>query len=358
MRTSLLLPALAIAAGLLPGLTAQAAPVAVAPHVHLMATRDAARRDPANEVGVNTPCFLTASAGCAPVPLTYAVPVWQSGRIANGTGPAVEVTSTNYLIYWEPSGSVVSSTYHSLVDRFFDDVGGSTLYGVATQYYQTSGGSVSSCTGHATTTTCTFIQNSSVRGASWVDTGAFPSSYSSTGVITDGDIRNEVTHAMSVNGWTAGMGKNFFVFLPRGVTECMDSSTCSFSNYCAYHSYFNSGSTPVIYGAMPYVDTNRSSCGYQSADFGLRTSAPTGPNGDIAADEEISTASHELMEIVTDPTLDAWYDPTGYEIGDKCAYTYGPIEPNGTRPTSNVTHNGHSYLVQLEWDNAGAGCAS
>jgi hypothetical protein len=62
------------------------------------------------------------------------------------------------------------------------------------------------------------------------------------------------------------------------------------------------------------------------------------------------------METVTDPMLNAWYDASGYENGDKCAYTYGAIEPNGSRPTSNLTNNGHSYLVQLEWDNASAGC--
>jgi hypothetical protein len=348
LRKSLLALVVA-AAAVLPGVPAghaAPAPAPVGPRVgnaHLLLNRDLTKQD----AGLNVPCYFTASPGCTPIPLQYGTPIRQ------GNGGPVEVTSTNYLIYWEPAGSTVSSTYHTLINRFFDDVGGSTLYGTATQYYQ-AGGSAPQC-GTVKTAVCTFITNSSTRGASWVDTGAFPTSYSTNGYLSDADIQNEVTHAMSVNGWTGGIGKEFFVFLPHGVNQCMDSSTCSFSTYCAYHSYFTSGSTTILYSPEPYVDTNRAACGYQSADFGL-TGTVTGPNGDIAADEQISIASHELMETVTDPMLNAWYDASGYENGDKCAYTYGTIEPNGSRPTSNLTHNGHSYLVQLEWDNASAGC--
>jgi hypothetical protein len=54
------------------------------------------------------------------------------------------------------------------------------------------------------------------------------------------------------------------------------------------------------------------------------------------------------METVTDPFLSAWYDATGFEIGDKCAYTYGPETPNG----ADIVINGHPYVVQEEFSNA------
>jgi hypothetical protein len=95
---------------------------------------------------------------------------------------------------------------------------------------------------------------------------------------------------------------------------------------------------------MPYAGTNLSGCGIQS---GSGT-----PNG-ADTDAEISIASHELMETVTDPMLNAWFDASGAEIGDKCAYTYGPTSSNG----SDLTVNGHPYIVQEEFDNANLGCS-
>ncbi len=81
-------------------------------------------------------------------------------------GPVEATGSTNYAIYWEPSltASVnsVSPTYNSLTSRFLQDIGGSTLYGVATQYYQVSGGVTQN------------IANSSTFGGSYVDTAMYP----------------------------------------------------------------------------------------------------------------------------------------------------------------------------------------
>ena len=77
------------------------------------------------------------------------------------------------------------------------------------------------------------------------------------------------------------------------------------------------------------------------------------PNGNLDADSEISTSSHEHFESATDPNGTAWYDARGYEDGDKCAYNYGTIAVNG----SNMTLNGHPYIIQREWRNDTSGCA-
>ena len=75
-------------------------------------------------------------------------------------------------------------------------------------------------------------------------------------------------------------------------------------------------------------------------------------NSDQAADETINVTSHEQMEAATDPLLNAWLDSSGQEIGDKCAWTFGTTNADG----SNVNWNGNPYLVQQEWDNAQSGC--
>lgn len=281
-------------------------------HVRLLPTRQLVQHAK-SAVGVNTGCFGTGSPGCLPIPLQY-----------NG-GPVQQAGTTNYVVFWEPTGSTVSANYNSLLTRYFNDIGGSTLYGVATQYYQGSNQQ--------------HIVNSSHLGGTWVDTTAYPSSS-----VTDADIQNEAVKAINANGWTKGIGSQVYVFLAKGENQCMSSGTCSFSTYCAYHGDFSSGGQTVLYASMPYAGTNLSACGTQGA---------ASPNGDQDSDAEISIASHEQIETVTDPLLNAWFDTTGAEIGDKCAYTYGSTAANG----SNITMNGHPYIVQQEFSNAQLGCS-
>ena len=50
--------------------------------------------------------------------------------------------------------------------------------------------------------------------------------------------------------------------------------------------------------------------------------------------------------------MNAWLDSSGQEIGDKCAWSFGTTNTDG----SNVNWNGNPYLVQQEWDNAQSGC--
>jgi hypothetical protein len=300
-----------VAAGF--GFAASASAVSVpAGHVHLLLSRPAlsARQSAA---GVSTGCLSTGSPGCLPVPLQY-----------NG-GPVEAAGSKNFLIFWEPTGSTVAANYNATLQQFFGDIGGSSLYGVASQYYQTNG------------STNQNIANSASVGGTWVDTRAYPS-----GTLQDADVQNEVTKAIAANGWPTGIGDEYFVYLAKGENECM-SGSCSFSTFCAYHGNFTSGSSTILYAAMPYAGTDLAGCGIQ-------TGAGT-PNG-ADTDAEISIASHELMETVTDPMLNAWYDATGSEIGDKCAYTYGPTSANG----SDIVINSHSYIVQEEFSNSGLSC--
>lgn len=280
--------------------------------VHMLLTSPALAAQRA--VGVSTGCLGTGSPGCVPIPLQY-----------NG-GPVEATGSKNYMIFWEPTGSVVATNYNATLAQFFGDVGGSTLYGVATQYYQTTGSTQQN------------IANTSAAGGTWTDTSTYPST-----TLQDSDMQAEVSKAIAANHWPTGIGNEYFVFLAQGENECMGSS-CSFSNYCAYHGDYALSGATVLYAAMPYAGTDLAGCGIQ-------TGGGT-PNG-AATDAEISVASHEMMETVTDPLLSAWFDASGSEIGDKCAYTYGPTAANG----SDLTINGHPYIVQEEFSNSAVGCA-
>jgi len=294
---------IAAAASLLAVTTAQAGTPAapalsgrrLASHVHAMLSKRVIQRNNKDLLGV-VPGI--------DIPMMY------------GGGPVEQSGSVSYAIFWEPAGSVVSGGYHSLIQRYFQDIGGSAFYGLMSQYDDGSN--------H-------FIANASSLGGTYVDTRAFTAS-----PLQDSDIQDEVTHVMGATGWTGGIGHEFFVFTPKGVNSCMNGS-CSFSTYCAYHGHFASGGNDVLYASMPYAGTDLNGCG-----------TPTSPNGDLDADAEISIISHEHFETVTDPDLNAWSDLLGEEIGDKCRIEYGSTDGAG----ANVYLKGHPYIVQQEYSNA------
>ncbi len=233
-------------------------------------------------------------------------------------GGAVMGGATNvYAIFWEPTGNV-SGSYQSLIERYFNDVGSSALYRVNNQYTDSAGN----------------FPSGSRLAATWTDNGGYPNS-----PLLDSDIQNEVTHAQSINGWSSSADNIFFVFTERGQDLCFDSShsSCASNAFCAYHSSFGNG---AIYAAMPYA-----------ASFNCSTGGKL-PNNDDA-DLTINVTSHEQMEAATDPNPNSgWADSSGNENGDKCAWTFGSVNGDG----SNVNFNGHPYLLQQEWSNAIDGC--
>lgn len=243
-------------------------------------------------------------------------------------GPVMAGNMKVYAIFWEPSGSVVSSTYNQLLQRYFADVGDSGLYANNQQYTDTKGRAP---------------EEAKLAGT-FVDTSPYPS----TPFLQDADIRNEITHAMSVKGWKPGVTHAFFVYTALNESICSPFGFCSApsSGLCSYHFGFGTPNGVVLYGAMPYAGNSSTIC-YP----GLSRS----PNHDIDADAEINLTSHEQMELATDPEGTGWFDPSGFfngEIADKCAGVFGPVDANG----ADVSFNGHSYIMQEEWDNAVSGC--
>jgi hypothetical protein len=261
-------------------------------------------------------------------------------------GGPVMLKSNTYAIFWEPkklqSGETayVAPGYNKGILQYFNDIGGSGLYNINTQYYQTVNGSKE------------FMKNNSALAASWVDTANYPASGCTDpatpgNCLTDAQIQAEVAHAIKVNGWSASATNVFFVFTARDEGSCFGSSgSCAFTTYCGYHGNFGA----TIYANMPYgasfsaIPMKRLYCRRGSVF----------PNG-LDIDVETSIVSHEQIEAATDPMLNAWYAPSGNEIGDLCAYNFGNRdEDNGL---ANQKWNGHFYLLQQEWNNNVSGCS-
>jgi hypothetical protein len=77
----------------------------------------------------------------------------------------------------------------------------------------------------------------------------------------------------------------------------------------------------------------------------------TGHSQGLAAVANVT--AHELAETITDPRNGGWYDSSGAENGDKCAWSFA----------SPVTlKNGSTWKLQMEWSNnaftAGTGYAN
>ena len=71
----------------------------------------------------------------------------------------------------------------------------------------------------------------------------------------------------------------------------------------------------------------------------------------------ISVIAHELEETTTDPDLNAWYDSSGAENADKCAWTFGSAQtllPSGAY--YNMTLGGLNFLVQRNLQSTNSKC--
>jgi hypothetical protein len=298
-------------------------------------------------------------ATCSP-PLIY-----HNGAVMGTASPSGTITVTP--IYWAPGGNAsfdgFDATYRTVINRYITDIAAASgttgnVYGILPEYYSTASG------------VNTNIKYSIAAGTPITDTTAYPTVGQCTPVpiangpalvnnytacITDSQLRTELSAVIAANGLPTGLSNIYVMFFPPNVQTQLSFVTppqYSNANYCGYHASYGSGASTVVYANEPfpvYCDTG----GY--------------PDGDAYADMEVSTLSHELSEAFTDPGPGGWFDSSGNEIGDECAYNYGP--PLGTVSTAygpqpyNQVINGHDYYTQTEFSNAayaatgiGTGC--
>ena len=250
-------------------------------------------------------------------------------------GPVMR-NPTNFLIFWQPPGrAAFPAGYQAGMERYFQNLGGTPLYNIVTEYGDS---------------TAKPVPNSTSLGApSYTDTTTAPPSGNDGSIahpLTDGDIQNEVSVALAANPqWgPANVNNEYFVFTPSDTDECMNPSSCFAINggsngaFCAYHGNFG-GNT--IYAYAPFA-----------ASAGGCYGASVFPNS-AALDVTLTAVSHEMFESNSDPFLNAWFDASGNEIGDKCNRVFGYTSPDGT----NIVLNGDRFQIQQEWSNDVSACA-
>jgi hypothetical protein len=280
-------------------------------------------------------------------------------------GP-VQHAEKDYLLFWTPSGHAVPSAYKSGFGQYLTELAAADYkatnpLSVTQQYYDLTGPGG----------TKNFVSYDVSNGGTLVDTDPYPASgctdMTGGGVtlpvcITDAQIRTELASYVAAHSLPKGIGVEYFVMTPNNVGSCFDgsSTSCSYTSYCGYHSFFGSGATQTVYADMPWA------YGVEGCDVNLAFGAGYA-NAD-AIDPVVGIFSHELSETMTDPNLNAWYQANtgadaGSEIGDKCAYNYGS---GGEGSLSGLANNGlgywnvalspDEYLLQMEFSNHNGLC--
>jgi hypothetical protein len=224
-----------------------------------------------------------------------------SGNLINHGGP-VESAPRVYVVYWgwtsDPSGE------QAYLNRFLSSVGSTSWLATVGQY---GGGSAGN-----------------LLAGTWSDPSSIPASPS------DAQIQAEAANAINHFGTGTSVNVEIVVATPTG------HSTPGFgSQFCAYHGAV-SAHPNVTYTDLPYMTDAGTSCGEDSV------------NGSSGTLDGVSIVEgHELAETITDPLLNAWYDSSGFEIGDKCAWTN----------LADITTSAGAFAVQPLWSNAVSGCA-
>lgn len=149
----------------------------------------------------------------------------------------------------------------------------------------------------------------------------------------DADIQSIVDSSIGAEKLPYNADGIYFVITSSNINE--QSGFCT--RYCGWHTTGNVSSGHVHYSFVGNAARCLSSCAAQASS----------PNGNAGIDGAISVLSHELEEATTDPDLNAWYDSSGAEDADKCAWTFGHFQYQ-TSPgvDANMNFGGHDWLIQ------------
>src|SRR3954452_11094623 len=314
---------------------------------------------------IDAGCLIASNAAKGTPPL-----IWHGGPMMGtpSTGPIV-VTP----IFWNPAGHPMTSSYKSIITKYLGDVAAdsgrrSNVYSTLNKYYGSNGD----------------ISYQVRLGTPVNDTNPLPAdgcnltSKDTSGVYADGtgydacldddQVIAETSSVVSARNLPVDLGHIYVLFLAKHVETCFYAgSTATLNNfctinyqksaaYCAYHSQAPNG---MVYANLSFPIYG-SAAGFTCSSDAVFPAVQT-PNGNADADTEVSPTSHEIMEAITDPdTVTGWFDSSGFENGDECAYVFGATQ--GTAGAFyNQVINGAHYLTQEEFSNkdfalTGGGC--
>lgn len=239
--------------------------------------------------------------------------------ISYHNGPVMHGTVNVYYI-WYGEWSSLDPKANAILTDWGNSIGGSPYENINTTYGDTTG-NVSGAIALAGTTN----MSSSTFGTS----------------LSDSSIASIVSRALTTGALPTDSNGLYFVLTAPYIAETSGFLT----QYCGWHTYGNINGANIKYSFVGNAAASLGSCAWQTSGS---------PNGDPAADAMVSVMAHELEEAASDPNLNAWYDSTGAENADKCAWTFGTTYSSGGG-IANMRLGSRDYLIQQNWVNAGGG---
>jgi hypothetical protein len=249
-----------------------------------------------------------------------------NGAVANGNGisyhggPVMRSGVNVYYIWYGNWGQDAAA--NAILTDLAKNMGGSPYFAINTTYGDTTGN----------------VQNQVTYAGSSTDSGSLGTS------LTDSSIWTLVNNALVSGKLPVDANGVYFVLTAPYVAETSGFLT----KYCGWHTYGSYNGTMIKYAFIGDPTASMGACSVQT----------TSPNGDAGADAMASVISHEMEESATDPQLNAWYDSSGAENADKCAWTFGQTYSAANGSMANMKLGTRDFLIQQNWVNSGGGfCA-
>ena len=246
-------------------------------------------------------------------------PLVQAGIKYHG-GPVMTAPIKTYYIWY---GNWAGNSATTILPNFMNGLNNSPYWKINQTYTNAANVQVSSSISLAGSTTVAYPYGTS---------------------LSDATIQKIVSDAITSGKLPKDLNGIYFVLTSKDVTA--SSGFCT--QYCGWHTHGTISGSDIKYSFVGNSDRCPTSCAAQSVS----------PNGNAGADGMASIIAHEAEESATDPDLNAWYDSSGQENGDKCAWKFGTTFTAGNGYKYNLTLAGKQYLIQQNWKNAGTGsCA-
>jgi hypothetical protein len=234
--------------------------------------------------------------------------------ITNHGGPVMTAPNV-YLIWygnWNQTNGSDTPAGQALVRTFLGSVGGTPHYNINTTYPGVTG---------AVSLSATEVADTGSQGTR----------------LSDNKVRTIVANALTSNKLPTDPNGLYFVLTSSNVSE--SSGFCT--RYCGWHTSGTLNNSDIKYSFVGNANRCLSGCAAQTIS----------PNGNAGVDGMMSVIAHELEEANTDPDLNAWYDSSGAENADKCAWTFGSAQTKlASGAYYNMTFGGRNWEIQRNLD--------
>ena len=219
------------------------------------------------------------------------------------------------LIFWGSSWATAPGDKIYGMDLFYKGWTGSSYSKIATQYSGPNG-----------------AVSGSISYGGYVVDSSTPTAATDTGTILNEVCTQIPNPDPSGNGYYV-----VYTERPRGT-----------AGYCGWHSYGYCGNVLVQIAFIFNLDNDSGCGGTTSASLIPVNAGWTMNSGRMSAGVHAlaGVSAHELTEMITDPRLNAWYDSTGEENADKCAWTFPP--------SNTLLANGITWRISGDWSNSAA----